>query len=79
MKHYTGYKTMTGEGIRLGDKIKGLQSHVVVVLWSKKDKDFIVELDDREMQKRFPYQESLKVFLEAWSGNVTKEGNILER
>lgn len=79
MKYSTGYKTITGEEIKLGYKIKGLQSHEVVVLWSNKDKDFIVELADQEIQKRIEFKETLKEFIEAWHRNVTKTGNILER
>lgn len=79
MKYKTIYKTITGEEIKLGDKIQGLQSHVVVVLWSNKEKDFVVELADQELQKRTEYRETLKKFIGAWNRNVTKEGNILER
>lgn len=79
MKYSTGYKTITGEEIKLGDKIQGLQSHEVIVLWSNKDKDFIVEIADQEIQNRTEYKETLKEFIEAWNGKVRKIGNILER
>ena len=46
VKHSTGYKTITGEEIKLGDKIRGLQSHEVIVLWDTKEKNFFVELED---------------------------------
>lgn len=80
MKYNTGYKTMTGESIRLGDKIKGLQSHEVVVLWSNKNKDFVVEIED----KRINYSDTLDNFMNAWNGfnsnsTIQKVGNILER
>lgn len=79
MKYKTIYKTITGEEIKIGDKIQGLQSHIVVVLWSNEDKDFIVELADQELQKRTGFRGTLKDFIETWNRRVTKEGNILER
>jgi hypothetical protein len=84
INYSTGYKTKTGEEIILGDKIKGNSSVVVVVLWGRDKKDFIVEIADAKIQERIGYNEMLKEFMAAWNGfnknsTIEKVGSILER
>jgi hypothetical protein len=74
MEYNTGRKLNDGTIIMLGDKIKGLQSADMVVVWDEENKEYGVEAISH-----FDYYSTLDEFLEYWGISVKKIGSIVKR
>jgi hypothetical protein len=74
MEYNTGRKLSDGTIIMLGDKIKGLQSADMVVVWDEENKEYGVEA-----VSEFDCYLTLDEFLEYWGTSVKKLGSTLKR
>jgi len=74
MKCNTGKMLSDGTEIMLGDKLKGSQTHEVVVKWDEEKQDYGVEIIDKP-----EFWFTLDEFFDAWDTSLYKTGNILKR
>lgn len=75
LKLHTGLKTKLGAEVRLGDRLKGKNTHEVIVLLNEDDTGFVIE----PVEENFKwYSQDLKDFLDAWY-DIEVLGNINRR
>jgi len=74
MNYSTGKMLSDGTEIMLGDKLKGSQTHEVVVKWDEEKQEFGVETVGKS-----EFWFTLDEFFSAWDTSLCRTGNILER